>query len=67
MAVYLQGIIQYADSHGSELTQEQIIWTDIYKDLIQQVEYLIEEDYEGKTTTPIKGMILITKLFTKSV
>ena len=63
-----KGIIQYADSHGNELTQEQIIGADIYRDLIQQVENLIEEeDMKGKTTTPIKAAILITKLFTKNV
>ena len=33
-----KGIIQYADSHESELTQEQNIGADIYRDLIQQVE-----------------------------
>ena len=29
-----KGIIQYADSHGSELTQEQIVGAAIYRDLI---------------------------------
>ena len=45
-----KGIIQYADSHGKELTKEQIIGADIYRDLIKQVEDLIEEeDYEGQS------------------
>ena len=62
------GIIQYADSNEGKLTQEQIIGVDIYRDLINQVENLIkEEDFEGRTTTPIKAVILITKLFTKNV
>ena len=51
-----KGIIQYADSHGSELTQEQIIGADIYRDLIQQVENLIEEeDYEGQNYNAYKS------------
>ena len=51
-----KGIIQYADSHGSELTQEQIIGSDIYRDLIQQVEDLIkEEDYEGQNYNAYKS------------
>ena len=29
-----KGIIQYADSHGNELTQEQIIGADIYSCLL---------------------------------
>ena len=41
-----KGIIQYADSHGSELTQEQIVGAEIYRDLIKQVkEFIKEEDY----------------------
>ena len=44
-----KGIIQYADSHGRELTQEQTIGADLYRDLIRKVEELIEEeDYEGQ-------------------
>jgi cytolysin (calcineurin-like family phosphatase) len=44
-----KGIIQYADSHGSELTQEQRVGANIYRDLIKQVEELIkEEDFEGQ-------------------
>ena len=51
-----KGIIKYADSHGSELTQEQIIGADIYRDLIQQVENLIEEeDYEGQNYNAYKS------------
>lgn len=51
-----KGIIQYADSHGSELTQEQIIGADIYRDLIKQVEELIkEEDYEGQNYNAYKS------------
>ena len=51
-----RSIIQYADSHGSELSQEQIIGADIYRDLIQQVEDLIEEeDYEGQNYNDYKS------------
>ena len=51
-----KGIIQYADSSGSELTQEQIIGADIYRDLIKQVEDLIkEEDYEGQNYNAYKS------------
>ena len=51
-----KGIIQYADSHGSELTQEQIIGADIYRDLVKQVEELIkEEDYEGQNYNAYKS------------
>ena len=51
-----KGIIKYADSHGSELTQEQIIGADIYRDLIKQVENLIEEeDYEGQNYNAYKS------------
>ena len=51
-----KGIIQYADSHRSELTQEQIVGTDIYRDLIKQVEELIkEEDYEGQNYNAYKS------------
>ena len=51
-----KGIIQYADSHGSELTQEQIIGADIYRALIKQVENLIEEeDYEGQNYNAYKS------------
>ena len=39
-----KGIIQYADSHGNELTKEQIIGADIYRGLIKQVEVLIKEE-----------------------
>ena len=34
-----KGIIQYADSHGSELTKEQIVGANIYRDLIKPVSY----------------------------
>ena len=51
-----KGIIQYADSQGSELTQEQTIGADIYRDLIKQVEDLIkEEDYEGQNYNAYKS------------
>ena len=51
-----KGIIQYADSHERELTQEQILGADIYKDLIKQVEELIkEEDFEGQNYNVYKS------------
>ena len=51
-----RGIIQYADSHGSELTQEQMIGADIYRELINQIEDLIkEEDYEGQNYNAYKS------------
>jgi len=51
-----KGIIQYADSNENELTQEQIIGADIYRDLIKQVENLIkEEDYEGQNYNAYKS------------
>ena len=51
-----KGIIQYADSHGNELTQEQIIGADIYRDLIKQIVDLIkEEDYEGQNYNAYKS------------
>ena len=51
-----KGIIQYADSHENELTQEQIIGADIYRDLIKQIVELIkEEDYEGETYNAYKS------------
>ena len=51
-----KGIIKYADSHGSELTQEQIVGAEIYRDLIRQVEELIkEEDYEGQNYNVYKS------------
>ena len=51
-----KGIIQYADSHGSELTKEQIIGADIYRDLIKQVEELIQgEDFEGQNYNAYKS------------
>jgi hypothetical protein len=54
--IHLQKDIQYADSHRSELSQEQIIVADIYRDLIQQVEDLIEkEDYEGQNYNAYKS------------
>ena len=50
-----KGIIQYADSHENELTQEQIIGADIYRDLIKQIVDLIkEEDYEGQNYNAYK-------------
>ncbi len=51
-----KGIIQYADSHGSELTKEQTVGADIYRDLIKQVEELIkEEDFEGQNYNAYKS------------
>ena len=51
-----KGIIQYADSHSRELTKEQIIGADIYRDLIKQVEDLIKEvDYEGQNYNAYKS------------
>ena len=51
-----KGIVRYADSNESELTQEQIIGADIYRDLIKQVEDLIkEEDYEGQNYNAYKS------------
>ena len=51
-----KGIIKYADSNESELTQEQIIGADIYRNLIEQVEDLIlEEDYEGQNYNAYKS------------
>ncbi len=51
-----KGIIQYADSHGSDLTKEQIVGADIYRDLINQVEVLIkEEDFEGQNYNAYKS------------
>ena len=51
-----KGVIQYADSHGNELTQEQILGADIYRDLIKQVEELIkEEDFEGQNYNAYKS------------
>ena len=51
-----KGIIQYADSHGSELTKEQTVGANIYRDLIKQVEELIkEEDFEGQNYNAYKS------------
>ena len=51
-----RGIIKYADSHQKELTNEQIIGADIYRDLIRQIEELIEdEDYEGQNYNAYKS------------
>ena len=51
-----KGIIQYADSDESDLTQKQIIGADIYRDLIKQIEDLIqEEDYEGQNYNAYKS------------
>ena len=37
-----KGVIQYCDTHGSELTQEHMIGADLYRDLINKVEDLIK-------------------------
>tara|TARA_Y100001968_G_scaffold311813_1_gene334297 strand:+ start:1902 stop:2261 length:360 start_codon:yes stop_codon:yes gene_type:complete len=51
-----KGIIQYVDSHGKELTKEQIVGADIYRDLIEEVEKLIkEEDFEGQNYNAYKS------------
>ena len=51
-----RGIIQYADSHGGDLTQEQIIGADIYRDIIKKIEELIkDEDYEGQNYNAYKS------------
>ena len=51
-----KGIIQYVDSHISELTKEQIVGANIYRDLIKQVEELIkEEDFEGQNYNAYKS------------
>ena len=51
-----KGIIQYADSHGSELNQEQIVGADIYRELVKQVQDLIQqEDYEGQNYNAYKS------------
>ena len=52
-----KGIIQYADSHESELTQEQNVGADIYRELVKQIEDLIkEEDYEGQNYNAYKSL-----------
>ena len=38
-----KGVIQYCDTHGSELTQEQMIGADLYRDLINKVADLIKQ------------------------
>ena len=38
-----KGVIQYCDTHGSKLTQEQMIGADLYRDLINKVEDLIKQ------------------------
>ena len=49
-------IIEYADSHECELTKEQMLGADIYRDLIRQVEELIiEEDFEGQNYNAYKS------------
>ena len=51
-----KGIIYYADFRVSELTQEQIVGADIYRELIKQVEDLIQqEDYEGQNYNAYKS------------
>ena len=51
-----RGILQYADSQGRELTQEQTIGAEIYRDLIKKVEELIkDEDYEGQNYNAYKS------------
>ena len=51
-----KGIIEYTDSHERELTEEQIIGADIYRDLIEKVEELIkEEDFEGQNYNAYKS------------
>ncbi len=51
-----KGIIKYADSHECELTKEQIVGADIYRDLIKEVEELIkDEDFEGQNYNAYKS------------
>ena len=51
-----RGILQYADSQGTELTQEQTIGAEIYRDLIKKVEELIkDEDYKSQNYNAYKS------------
>tara|TARA_B100000965_G_C19404601_1_gene674817 strand:- start:94 stop:453 length:360 start_codon:yes stop_codon:yes gene_type:complete len=51
-----KGIIKYCDSNCNELTQDQLVGADIYRDLIKEVEELIlEEDYEGQNYNAYKS------------
>ena len=58
------GIIHYADSHGSELSQEKLIGSGICSDFIKQLKGLIKKECKkGQNSMLIKTVILITKLF----
>ena len=51
-----KGIIEYVDSNKSDISQEQIIGTSIYRDLINQVEEFISlEKYEGQNYNRYKS------------
>ena len=51
-----KGIIQYADSNVSELTEDQIMGANIFRDLIKHVEELItDEDFEGQNYNAYKS------------
>ena len=51
-----KGVIQYVDSNGSELTKEQIVGAEIYRELIKQIEELIkEEEFEGQNFNAYKS------------
>jgi len=49
-------IVKYVDSNNSDLSQEQIIGASIYRDLIEQVEELINlEKFEGQNYNRYKS------------
>ena len=51
-----KGIVEYVDSNTSNLSQEQIIGASIYRDLIEQVEELINiENFEGQNYNRYKS------------
>ena len=51
-----KGIVEYVDSKGRDLSQEQIIGASIYRDLIKQVEEFISfEKYEGQNYNKYKS------------
>ena len=51
-----KGIVKYVDSNTSDLSQEQIIGASIYRDLIEQVEELINlEKFEGQNYNRYKS------------
>ena len=51
-----KGIVEYVSSNTSDLSQEQIIGASIYRDLIEQVEELINlEKFEGQNYNRYKS------------